>query len=257
MTEGPTFVYKCEKCGRFVTRESLRSGNTFGAQLFSDGKRIAPMLPEFPSIVKCKKCKTFFWLNDKNKIGECERYEINNEWKGADKAEFLSANEYNDAINLKIYTNENEQKFLRVKLWQAFNDKIRNREDIDISDDDNEIYKQNCKILIEILEQKNIDYGRIMIDEKIMIAELNRNLGNFIECKNALEKINEEEYFWIKNILEKECIKKNQKVIELRGCSKTSAFETATIDLREKAAFRRFFQELVPKLTEFWNKLLK
>jgi hypothetical protein len=32
------------------------------------------------------------------------------------------------------------------------------------------------------------------------------------------------------------------------GCSKTSAFGTASIDLEEKPGFDRFFQELVPKL---------
>jgi|GEM_PF-1642331 len=33
-----------------------------------------------------------------------------------------------------------------------------------------------------------------------------------------------------------------------------SDFGTATLDLMEKAAYRRFFVEPVPKLTEFWNR---
>ncbi|GHU90894.1 hypothetical protein FACS189476_11320 [Spirochaetia bacterium] len=32
-------------------------------------------------------------------------------------------------------------------------------------------------------------------------------------------------------------------------------FGTATLDLNGKADFRSLFQELVPKLTEFWNQL--
>ena len=40
-----------------------------------------------------------------------------------------------------------------------------------------------------------------------------------------------------------------------RGCSKTSVFGTATLDLLEKAGFRPLFQKLVPKPTGFWNKL--
>jgi len=34
-----------------------------------------------------------------------------------------------------------------------------------------------------------------------------------------------------------------------------SNFGTASLDLNEKVPKRRFFKELVPKLTEFWNKL--
>jgi hypothetical protein len=40
-----------------------------------------------------------------------------------------------------------------------------------------------------------------------------------------------------------------------RGCSKTAVFGTATLDLMEKTAVRRFFEELGTKLTEFWDKL--
>jgi len=67
MTEGPTMVYKCPKCKEAVRRISLLSGNTFGAKCFSDGKRTAPMLPEFPAIVKCGKCGGFFWLENGEK----------------------------------------------------------------------------------------------------------------------------------------------------------------------------------------------
>ncbi|MCL2079751.1 MAG: hypothetical protein FWH17_07925 [Oscillospiraceae bacterium] len=208
MTPGPYLVYKCPKCGKFSFRGSLRSGNTIGAELFSDGKRIAPMLPEFPSITKCKNCKLFYWLKSENKIGEFYRHEADKKWNDAYKAEFLTVNEYDEAINSKVYTNEKEKIFLRTKLWQAMHDKIRWRENFDIPEDDKELYEKNCKALIEIL---NINE----IEGKIMIAELNRNLGKFIECKNILETINNDKYIWIKKILEIECNKSNQKVISL------------------------------------------
>jgi hypothetical protein len=47
----------------------------------------------------------------------------------------------------------------------------------------------------------------------------------------------------------------NHKYNYNRGCSKTSVFGTATLDLMEKAGFRPLFQEVVSKLTEFWNNL--
>jgi hypothetical protein len=209
MTPGPNLVYKCPNCGKFSTRGSINSGNTFGAKIYSDGKRIAPMLPEFPAIIKCKGCEIFYWLNDENEVGEYDFFEdkINKEWKNADRAEFLNINEYNEAINLKVYKDEDDHKFLRIKLWQAINDKFRNN--LDMIEYEKEIYEENCLKLIEILDKNEIY-------EKIMCAEIYRNLGNFIECKNILETISEEKYLWIKKIIENECILNNKKVIELK-----------------------------------------
>jgi hypothetical protein len=39
------------------------------------------------------------------------------------------------------------------------------------------------------------------------------------------------------------------------GCSKTSVFGTASLDLIEKPGFWPVFRRACPKLTEFWNKL--
>jgi hypothetical protein len=210
MIPGPTLVFKCPKCGKFILRGSLISGNTFGGKLFSDGKMEAPMLPEFPNIIKCQDCKTFFWLNKENKIGKNKPFEKTKaEWKNACRAEFLSINEYDEAINLEVYNNEKDQKYLRIRLWRTFNDRIRKGENIFITKKDKYIYELNCIKLIAMLDKNDQN-------EKIMMAELFRNLGNYIECINILETIKEEKYIWIKEILKKECTKNNQKVIELK-----------------------------------------
>ena len=141
MIPGPNLIYKCPKCKKTVYRGSLRSGNTLGAKLFSDGKRIAPMLPEFPFIVKCKECNTFFWLNDKNKIGKYSRwFNFGKKWKNPDAAEFLSPDEYFEAIKSKIYKNKNEELRLRLNLWRAFNDRTREGKDIFLAKEDKDIY---------------------------------------------------------------------------------------------------------------------
>jgi len=201
MLYGPALFYKCPKCERLTTKGSLLSGNTFGAILYSDGKQIAPMLPDFPEIVKCKKCKTFFWLYEEN--------EINCDSNDADKAEFLSVYEYYEAINSNVYNNKNELKFLKINLWWTFNDRIRENKDLFLKENDKEIYEQNCFDLINILKQNNIN-------NKIMAAELNRNLGKFDECKSILESIKDEEYNWIIELLETECSKNNKDNIILR-----------------------------------------
>jgi hypothetical protein len=209
MILGATLVYKCPECGKFFTRGSLHSGNTFHSKIYSDGKRIAPMLPEFPLIIKCTNCKTFFWLIDENYVGKWDsEREMKVEWKNAGYANFLSADEYNEAINLKIYNVKKDQIFLRIRLWWTINDKIRNENDVCIADEDKIIYEQNCMKLLELLDNDEIDW-------KLIRAELFRNLGKFSECKNVLETITDEEYIWIREIMEEECRKNNRNVITL------------------------------------------
>jgi len=209
MIPGPNLVYECPKCKRTVWRKSIISGNTVGSILFSDGKRIADMLPEFPFIVKCKGCNTFFWLYDKYRIGEFyNREEVESKWKNPYAAKFLSPNEYFEAIKSEICSNKDKELCLRLNLWRAFNDRIRDYEEIFLTEEDKDIYESNCVALIEMLDENKIN-------EKIMIAELYRNLGKYVECNNILDTIEEEKYARFKEILKKECEKDNRNVVEI------------------------------------------
>jgi predicted RNA-binding Zn-ribbon protein involved in translation (DUF1610 family) len=210
MQYGPNSVYQCPNCEEVTVRRSLRSGNTFGAVLFSDGKLKAPMLRKFTKIVKCKKCGAFYWLKNENKIAQYDVFDSKKrgEWRSADQAAFLSVSEYIEAINLKIGTTE-EQKYLRTMLWWKFNDRIRDGGDIFTENNDKEAYESNCIELIKLLDKNNDK-------EKILIAELCRNLGNYIECNAILETIEDQKYLWIKELLQKECAKNNPRVVALR-----------------------------------------
>jgi hypothetical protein len=61
------------------------SGNTFGAKVFSDMKRVAPMLPEFPRITICPKCNTIFWLSKAEEVGTKDKYSSHlfDDWRTA------------------------------------------------------------------------------------------------------------------------------------------------------------------------------
>ena len=53
---GPDTIRECPGCKAQVREQTTLSGNTFRAQYWTDGKREAPMLPDFPWLVKCPKC---------------------------------------------------------------------------------------------------------------------------------------------------------------------------------------------------------
>ena len=69
MIPGPDYIYKCPNCGSLFRQGSLTSGNTFGAKVFSDGVTIAPMMSDFPSFTKCKKCGSFLNMRELKEVG--------------------------------------------------------------------------------------------------------------------------------------------------------------------------------------------
>lgn len=209
MIPGPNLVYKCPNCGNLITKGSLMSGNSFGAKIFSDGKRIAPMLPEFPDLTKCKKCSTFLWLSKLKEVGTYEWGDPKNSfWQYADKGEFLTIDDHFNAINSKVAENKDEELFIRQRIWWTYNDRIRNGQNIFNDVNDELRWKKNAEILMDLFDQSDIN-------QKIMVAEINRNLGNFEECILIILSIETADLKWLKDIFISECRKNNKWVVGL------------------------------------------
>lgn len=195
MIPGAYLVYGCPKCGRKVMNRSLISGNTCGATLFSDGTRVAPMLPEYPREAKCKGCGTFFDFSKENFIKTVDFF---NPIKGNyDHAVFLTMEEYQEKISLNI-GDETEN---RLKVWRISNKKVEVV--------DTEIYKQNCERLIELL-QKSKD-----TNAKITLAELYRNIGEFPKCTAIINALNKD-YDWLKKSFLEQCAAKNTRTFAFK-----------------------------------------
>ena len=209
MLPGPTYVYKCPNCGNLLSKGSLMSGNTFGAKIFSDGKRIAPMLPDFPNLTKCKKCNTIFWLSKLKEIGTYKRGDNKNpQWQKAVHAEFLEIEDYYNAIINGIAENKEEEIIVRQRIWWAYNDKKREGQEIFIDESDELRWVENVQKLKTLLDQSDIN-------QKILIAEISRNLGDFENCISIIQSIDNDALSWLKEKFINECKRKNKWVIEL------------------------------------------
>ena len=211
MLPGPDYIYKCPKCSNLLKRGSLMSGNTFGAVLFSDGKQVAPMLPDFPNLTKCKKCDTILWLSEMKEIGTCESWseKPKPEWKNADYADFLSITDLFRALKIdNVKSDKEKELFVRHSIWWAFNDRIRASKTIFIQDSDEVLWKQNCLRLIEL-------YDTTDINQKITVAELYRNLGEFDTCMKLINSL-DSDFDWIVEKFKLECDRKNKLLIKLR-----------------------------------------
>ncbi|RKG90695.1 hypothetical protein D7W82_03060 [Corallococcus sp. CA049B] len=78
MVPGPDIVLACPRCGAIHRRHSLASGNTFGAVLWTDGWRDAPMLPLPPVVSRCTACQRVFWLDRAHELGRLPFWERSN-----------------------------------------------------------------------------------------------------------------------------------------------------------------------------------
>ena len=209
MLPGPNYVYKCPSCGNLMTKGTLLSGNTFGAEIFSDGKRIAPMLPEFPDLSKCKKCDTIFWLSKLKEIGTYEwGAKMSSRWEKADNADFLDIEDYFRALNDNLAEDMQEKLFIRNQIWWAYNDRIRNNRSQFLDEYDEIKWRENCNKLMSLLDQSDLN-------QKIMTAEIHRNLGDFENCINIIESVDNNDLNWLKEKFINECKRKNKNVIRL------------------------------------------
>ncbi|NTU72720.1 hypothetical protein HGB07_00915 [Candidatus Roizmanbacteria bacterium] len=189
MLPGPTIYRECPSCNKPFTEHSLTSGNTFGAVYWSDGKMDAEMLPEFPAIVKCPDCNNIFWISDATVIGmydwfRGEDYEEPEEWKKAKSVIDLKIEDYITAIEEKVFSgDDNREEYLRIHLWWLINDLIRyeNRQP-GLFKQHNDMFRANLKHLDKLLRCKDDD-------EKLMKAEIARELGEFDLCVNRLEDV--------------------------------------------------------------------
>lgn len=216
MIFGPDFLYKCPECGNYLYHGSLISGNTLGSSLYSDGKSYAPMLPEFPNLTRCKVCGKFLWLKKMRSLGN---YGMDGEdklndlipdkGKRPDRAEFLTLDEYFEALDQKVYETRKDEIFIRIRIWWEFNDRVREGEQIYRDDNDDIRYLNNLAELINLVDEKNQD-------EKITLAEVYRNLGDFDKCVEIIESIDDPEMEWLKVAFLKACEEKYKLVIRLR-----------------------------------------
>ena len=244
MIPGPNIIIKCPSCGKLHQRKSIISGNTCGAIFFSDGSRIAPMLPDFPYFVKCQKseCGVYFKIIESVIASKCDVYFNNiksviagvvsrNETRDnlyMPMVSFMSFYEYLDCIDTGLFNSgkkgsrewEDDLLSLRISLWRALNIKKETIHQIIAQDlrfsieDDEPMRKLRTKYRTPIKTVYEINCNEILSlldkksdDESLLIkAELYRNIGNFDMCESTLKLLKEpDEYIALITAIKKAC----------------------------------------------------
>ena len=204
MTIGNPEIIKCPSCKMLQQRTTLNSGNTIGARYYSDGKCIAPMLPEFPFLIKCPKCGIFFKITEKVIVRK--RFDFSKQNRDIPHVKFMTVEELQQAIDTGLYNGDkNDIMHLRLLLWRTSNDSVRNsRKDSSESEDKKAAYEHNCREILSFFENDDDD------ERLLMRSEMHRNIGEFDKCKDLLAKIKEAEtYKKYISFIDKACDEEN------------------------------------------------
>lgn len=180
MMPGNPQILICPFCGTEKQIMSLISGNTFGAELWSDNKQIAPMLPEISYVQKCPHCGKYYITG---------RQEVKYAKDGFSfEKGLLTYSEMKEAftqLSEEGYLNEKEEINLRMMLHHAYNDYYyRTEEKKVISEEDKTLFHENGLWLINNL-----------ITDSVMKAEFYREIGEIDTARSILDSITVEDEF--------------------------------------------------------------
>ena len=180
MTLGNPRILTCPFCGSEKQIMSLRSGNTLGAELWSDNKRIAPMLPEISYIQKCPHCGKYY-------ITGRQEVKYANDGHSFEKG-LLTYPEMKEAfkqLSEEGFLNEKEEINVRMMLHHAYNDYYyRTEVSKVVSEEDKALFHDNGLWLINNL-----------ITDSAMKAEFYREIGDMKTAKKILDTIIVEDEF--------------------------------------------------------------
>jgi hypothetical protein len=216
MIPGAPEVVTCPACGAKHFRETMISGNTFGAKYYSDGKMVAPMLPEYPIVTRCHSCSALFKI--KKELISGNIMDHSHVKDGHPFVEFLAVDDYFQAIEGGLCNSgpKGSEEFnhdvlmLRLMLWRTFNDIFRSPGDSPEAIADPR-YQENCRaILSAIPEDEDSD------SDILTLAEIHRNIGEFDECIRVLGKITDKDGFkpYI-SLFTEQCEARNTKTFKI------------------------------------------
>jgi hypothetical protein len=204
MIPGPPIIISCPHCGRYAKKQTLVSANTFGAKIWSDGKRIAPNLPESPSLVQCKKCDQFYWVKDAKEVGVSNNYrELDDKWGNVDYVKFPTFYQY-----IKALETIPDEKYIRLNILWSYNNYIRNGHEKEITPDMQKLNNENLILLLTLLNESDEN-------DIFMKAEVLRNLSRFEESKQLLDKAKDPDLIQVKEKFLAQIKKKNSRVFRL------------------------------------------
>ncbi len=215
-------ILTCPYCAKYVQTLEILSYHVFESILFSDGKAdTTPIIPNTSRILICPECNKNFWKDDAEQIldTKMDTYNIRSVSVPGDlfvvrNSEDLlgQARYYCKLLEDNFADNHERESYLRILLWHELNDIVRYNIPVNtiILEERESLLRENLLNLIKIF---NPTYE----EEKLLLAEMYRELGEFDFAQKILEEIKEQDFMGKRNELLKACNRKNVKVFKLKN----------------------------------------
>ena len=179
MMPGPPRILTCPFCSAKKEVLSLMSGNTFGAELWSDGKQIAPMLPEISFVQKCPGCGKYYLLSRQE-----EHYARKGFCTETGNLTFAETKEAFAQIQKELPLHKSEETQLRFMLHFAYNDYYyrndyyckKKKKKKTVAQEDYKLFRENAIWLLENA-----------ITDRIIAAEYYREIGEIKKASVVLD----------------------------------------------------------------------
>ena len=163
MNFGNSRILICPFCGKKKEIMSLLSGNTFRAEMWSDNKQIAPMLPEISFVQRCPQCGKYYIT---------ERQELK-----------YAKDSYSFDQGLLSYP-EMKEAFIQLSEEGFVNEDEESYDNKEINAEDKTLFHENGSWLIDNL-----------ITGNVLKAEFYREIGEFEVAHDILESVEVEDEF--------------------------------------------------------------
>ena len=181
-------VRECPHCKAHVVQEETVSGNTIGATYWTDGKREAKMLPDHPALVKCPACQGLFWVD--------ESVEVDSGFDAAKGKQQVLAPSGKELLEFLSGPDlpRDKELYVRVSAWRSANDAWRWNPNATPAFSKEQV--QNLKSLSKMLDETEPN-------QRILKAEIARELGEFDDCLELLSQPFDERYGYAVGFIKK------------------------------------------------------
>ncbi len=214
-------AYMCPACGNYFYESAICSYSNFGAVYFSDGVCLGGYTPSW--LTRCPSCKQYFakkylfklpkpvmpreirsWREKlpgyslKETYGDIDH--IYSDKKSVELWEEIICQGLYFPITVRECEKKEHEALLYIALWRSYNHREEKNE---------ERYTEVCKKIIELLQVRNEE-------QKIILAEVYRNIGKFEESLKCLDGVNNtESYRGVINCIRNQNEKKNTKTVRV------------------------------------------
>lgn len=205
MLPAPAQLYSCPNCHKTKAMLSLMSGNTFGGELWSDGRTISPMLPSLSTIQKCPHCGQYSLLeqwehtkqtSDKESgtTGRLSYLEAKEAYMQLRSSTLMPKVVYQIALFfVQAYNDEFRRPKLREAIYEEKMPQLVSGAYPSPTEDDIKLFFEATQYAIDLSDTTQ--------DAQIMKAELHRERGEWVEAYELLYEMNAGKNQWIVDTL--------------------------------------------------------